>query len=170
MSRSARRITATVIASGALLAAAALPATADGHGHSRGDGHGRGHEHGHSKPAPRSAVVLGKIQYDSPGRDNGSNRSLNGEWVTVTNTGRNSVNLRGWTLSDESHRTYRFDLRLAGRSSVRVHTGVGRDTRHDVYQDLRRQVWDNSDTATLKDARGHKADSKSWGRHHGGRR
>ncbi|MFG2594670.1 lamin tail domain-containing protein [Streptomyces sp. NPDC048462] len=162
MSRSARRITATVIASGALLAAAALPAVADGHG--------RGHDHGHSKPAPRSAVVLGKIQYDSPGRDNGSNRSLNGEWVTVTNTGRSSVNLRGWTLSDESHRTYRFDLRLAGRSSVRVHTGVGRDNSHDVYQDLRRYVWDNSDTATLKDARGHKVDSKSWGRHHGGRR
>lgn len=162
MSRSARRITATVIASGALLAAAALPAAADGHG--------RGHDHGHSKPAPRSAVVLGKVQYDSPGRDNGSNRSLNGEWVTVTNTGRSSVNLRGWTLSDESHRTYRFDLRLAGRSSVRVHTGVGRDNSHDVYQDLRRYVWDNSDTATLRDARGHKVDSKSWGRHHGGRR
>lgn len=162
MSRSARRITATVIASGALLAAAALPAAADGHG--------RGHDHGHSKPSPRSAVVLGKIQYDSPGRDNGSNRSLNGEWVTVTNTGRGPVNLRGWTLSDESHRTYRFDLRLAGRSSVRVHTGSGRDNSHDVYQDLRRYVWDNSDTATLKDARGHKVDSKSWGRHHGGRR
>ncbi|MFG2405722.1 lamin tail domain-containing protein [Streptomyces brevispora] len=217
MSRSARRITATVLASGALLAAAALPATADGrdhgrdrdrdHGHSRDagrdhgrdrdrdqgrdrdrdqghgrddgrdhgrdQGHGRddGRDHGHSKPAQRSAVVLGKIQYDSPGRANGSNRSLNGEWVTVTNTGRSPVNLRGWTLSDESRRVYRFDLRLAGRSSVRVHTGVGRDNSRDVYQDLRHYVWDESDTATLRDAHGHKVDSKSWGRHHhGGRR
>ncbi|MEU2025807.1 lamin tail domain-containing protein [Streptomyces sp. NPDC016469] len=158
MSRSARRITAAVLASGALVAAAALPAVADGHGH------GRGHH------APRQTVVLGKIQYDSPGRDNGSNRSLNGEWVTVTNTGRHAVNLRGWTLSDESHRTYRFDLRLPGRSSVRVHTGVGRDTRHDVYQDRRHYVWDDSDTATLRDARGHKVDSESWGRHHHGHR
>ncbi|MEU1471047.1 lamin tail domain-containing protein [Streptomyces sp. NPDC005761] len=157
MSRSARRITAAVLASGALVAAAALPAIADDHGH------GRGH-------ANRSAVVLGKIQYDSPGRDNGSNRSLNGEWVTVTNTSRHSVNLRGWTLRDESRRTYRFDLRLPGRSSVRVHTGVGRDTRTDVYQDLRRYVWDNSDTATLRDANGHKVDSKSWGHRHGGHR
>ncbi|MGC4946819.1 lamin tail domain-containing protein [Streptomyces sp. DT224] len=158
MSRSARRITAAVLASGALVAAAALPAVADGHDHGRD--HGRGHH------APRPTVVLGEIQYDSPGRDNGSNRSLNGEWVTVTNTGRHAVNLRGWTLSDESHRTYRFDLRLPGRSSVRVHTGVGRDTRHDVYQDRRDYVWDNSDTATLRDARGHKVDSESWGRHH----
>ncbi|MGQ4491417.1 lamin tail domain-containing protein [Streptomyces sp. SAS_281] len=156
MSRSARRITAAVLASGALVAAAALPAAADGHDH------GRGHH------APRPTVVLGKIQYDSPGRDNGSNRSLNGEWVTVTNTGRHAVNLRGWTLSDESHRTYEFDLRLPGRSSVRVHTGVGRDTRHDVYQDRRHYVWDDSDTATLRDARGHKVDSESWGRHHHG--
>ncbi|MEV0784571.1 hypothetical protein AB0I52_16705 [Streptomyces sp. NPDC050423] len=52
MSRSARRITATVLASGALLAAAALPATADGRGHD--------HARGHGKPAPRSAVVLGR--------------------------------------------------------------------------------------------------------------
>lgn len=123
------------------------------------------------RPQPagqRSAVVLGAIQYDSPGRDNGSNRSLNAEWVTVTNTGRHSVNLRGWTLSDESNRTYRFDLRLPGRSSVRVHTGVGRDTARDVYQDRRNYVWDSRDTATLRDNRGRKIDSESWGRHHGG--
>ncbi|WP_327175879.1 lamin tail domain-containing protein [Streptomyces sp. NBC_01335] len=155
MSRTARRITATVLASGALLAAAALPASADGHD--------RGHDR--VKPAPRSSVVLGKVQYDSPGRDNRSNRSLNDEWVTVTNTSRQAVNLRGWTLTDESRRTYRFDLRLAGRSSVRVHTGVGRDSRTDVYQDRNNYVWDNSDTATLRDSRGRKADEKSWGRH-----
>ncbi|MEU2250494.1 lamin tail domain-containing protein [Streptomyces sp. NPDC019224] len=162
MSRTARRITAAVLASGALVAAAALPAVADGQDRGHDRGHGRGHH------APRTTVVLGEIQYDSPGRDNGSNRSLNREWVTVTNTGRHAVNLRNWTLSDESHRTYTFDLRLPARSSVRVHTGVGRDTRHDVYQDRRNYVWDNSDTATLRDARGHKVDSESWGRHHHG--
>ncbi|WP_406447659.1 hypothetical protein [Streptomyces sp. NBC_00876] len=31
-------------------------------------------------------------------------------------------------------------------------------------------VWDNSDTATLRDEHGHKADSTSWGRHHHGPR
>ncbi|MFF2409419.1 lamin tail domain-containing protein [Streptomyces sp. NPDC058092] len=160
MSRSARRSTAAVLASGALVAAAALPAIADEHDH----GHGRDRGHGHSRTDERPAVVLGEIQYNSPGRDDGSNRRLNGEWVTVTNTGRHSVSLRGWTLSDESHRTYRFDLRLAGRSSVRVHTGIGRDTDRDVYQDLRRYVWDARDTATLRDAHGRRVDSKSWGR------
>ncbi|MFI5632526.1 lamin tail domain-containing protein [Streptomyces sp. NPDC051664] len=156
MSRSARRFTASVLAAGALVAAAALPAAADDHGHDRG------------RYTSYSPIVLGQIQYDSPGRDDGSNRSLNDEWVTVTNTSRQAVNLRGWTLSDESRRTYRFDLRLAGRSSVRVHTGIGRDNGYDLYQDLRRYVWDNSDTATLRDSRGYEVDSKSWGRQHVG--
>ncbi|MEV6162684.1 lamin tail domain-containing protein [Streptomyces sp. NPDC052052] len=159
MSRSARRFTAAVIASGALVAAAALPAAADDHGH----GYGRDRGPGHASFDRRSPVVLGAIQYNSPGRDFGSNRSLNGEWVTVTNLSRHTVDLRGWTLSDESHRSYRFNLWLAGRSSVRVHTGIGRDTSRDVYQDLRRYVWDDSDTATLRDARGRRVDVKSWG-------
>ncbi|MGC5345631.1 lamin tail domain-containing protein [Streptomyces sp. DT171] len=158
MSRSARRITAAVLASGALLAAAALPAAAD-------NGHGRTHD----APVKRSVIVLGKIQYDSPGREDGSNRSLNGEWVTVTNTSRQSADLRGWTLGDEGGHTYRFKLRLAGRSSVRVHTGIGRDNGHDVHQGRRTYVWDNRDTATLRDARGHKVDSESWGRRGGHR-
>ncbi|WP_406425187.1 lamin tail domain-containing protein [Streptomyces sp. NBC_01589] len=153
MSRSARRFTASVLAAGALVAAAALPAAADDHGHDRG------------RYTSYSPIVLGQIQYDSPGRDDGSNRSLNDEWVTVTNTSRQTVNLRGWTLSDESRRTYRFDLRLAGRSSVRVHTGIGRDNGYDVYQDLRRYVWDNRDTAILRDSRGYLVDYESWGRY-----
>lgn len=74
--------------------------------------------------------MLGDIQYNSPGRDDYSNRSLNGEWVEVTNTGRRAVKLDGWTLSDLDGNRYRFDdLRLTGRATVRVHTGQGRDTR-----------------------------------------
>ncbi|WP_327370540.1 lamin tail domain-containing protein [Streptomyces sp. NBC_01217] len=155
MSRTTRRLTATILTAGALLTAAALPASADDHGRT---------------PSRYSPVVVGHVQYDSPGRDDRSNRSLNGEWVTVTNTGRNSVNLRNWTLTDESRHTYRFDLRLPGRTSVRVHTGTGRDTSRDVYQDRRTYVWNNDhDTATLRDAHGRTIDSTSWGYHRGGR-
>ncbi|MFE9934615.1 hypothetical protein ACFYP3_37545, partial [Streptomyces sp. NPDC005533] len=34
------------------------------------------------------------------------------------------------------------------------HTGNGRDTHRDVYQDRRHQIWDERDTATLRDDRG----------------
>ncbi|MEJ8661959.1 MULTISPECIES: lamin tail domain-containing protein [Streptomyces] len=113
----------------------------------------------------RSSVGISQVQHNSPGRDFRSNRSLNAEWVEVTNNGRRAVNLDGWTLTDRDGNRYRFDdVRLAGRSSVRVHTGQGRDTRRDVYQDRRRQIWDSRDTATLRDARGRVVDTESWGR------
>jgi hypothetical protein len=151
-SRTARRLVATVLASGALLAAAVLPAAAD-------DGH-----HNRHQQAERSSVALGHIKYNVQGRDQ---RDLNAEWVEVKNTGRHSVNLRGWTLSDREGNRYRFkNLRLQGHSTVRVHTGFGHDSRRDVYQDRRHEVWDNSDTATLRNDRGRVVDTESWGRRH----
>lgn len=111
-------------------------------------------------------VVIGAVQADSPGRDNRTNRSLNAEWVELTNNNRRAVNLDGWTLRDEDGHRYRFDdVRLAGRATLQIHTGVGRDTRTDLYQDRRNYVWDNrSDTATLRDDRGRTVDTESWGR------
>ncbi|WP_342593414.1 hypothetical protein [Streptomyces inhibens] len=58
---------------------------------------------------------------------------------------------------------------LAGHSRVRVHTGIGRDTRSDLDQDRRAYVWDNDgDTApcaTTTAAHRRFVDSESWGRH-----
>ncbi|MFD7084799.1 lamin tail domain-containing protein [Streptomyces sp. NPDC002181] len=150
-----RRALSAILAAGALVGAAALPAAA-------ADNHGRDHR------GAKSSIVIGDVQYDSPGRNDRSARALNGEWVEVKNTGRNSVNLRGFTLTDRQGNRYQFkDFRLDGRSSVKVHTGQGRDTRHDVYQDRRQQVWDERDSATLRDNRGNVLDSDSWdGRRH----
>ncbi|WP_328885017.1 lamin tail domain-containing protein [Streptomyces sp. NBC_00316] len=151
-SRTVRRIAATALAAGSVVAVAAMPASADG-------GHGHGRHPSYSK------VVLGDIQYDSPGRDDWSNWSLNREWVEVINTGRAAVDLDGWSLSDFNGNLYRFDdLRLAGRATVRIHTGRGRDTRHDVYQARRNYIWSNyADKATLRDNHGRTVDTHSWG-------
>ncbi|MFB0630511.1 lamin tail domain-containing protein [Streptomyces sp. AB3(2024)] len=153
-----RRVVASLVAAGALIGAAALPAVAA--------------DHGRDHKGQRSAVVIGGVQYDSPNRDDRSNRALNGEWVEVKNTGRHSVNLRGFTLTDREGNRYRFsDFRLDGRSSVKVHTGQGRNTQRDLYQGRRQQIWDKRDTATLRDNRGNVLDTQSWGRgghhHHG---
>jgi hypothetical protein len=148
----ARRLVAAALAAGAVVGAVTLPASAADH---------RPH---------RSKVEISKAQYDSPGRDDKSNRSLNKEWVEITNNTRHSVNLDGWTLSAADGRTYTFHhYRLEGRATVRVHTGEGRDNRSDVFQDRRNYVWDNrSDTATLSNDRGRTIDDLSWGRHHRG--
>ncbi|MEH0557325.1 lamin tail domain-containing protein [Streptomyces sp. B21-101] len=149
----ARRLAAAALAAGALVSVAALPATAADH----------------ARPS-RPVVEISKVQYDSPGRDNRSNRSLNSEWVELTNATRNAVNLDGWTLKDVSGHTYTFEhYRLSGRATVRIHTGEGRDTRTDLYQDRRAYVWNNDhDTATLRNDHGRFVDDESWGHRRGG--
>ncbi|GGW33800.1 hypothetical protein GCM10010503_07340 [Streptomyces lucensis JCM 4490] len=150
---SVRRLTATTAIAAAAVGAVALPAgAADQHwGHQR-----------------HTAVYISHVQADAPGMDDRSSRSLNREWVDVTNSTRRAVNLSGWTLSDADGRTYTFrHVWLAGRATVRVHTGYGRDTRTDLFQARRHEVWDNNrDTAILRNDRGRLVDAVSWGRDH----
>ncbi|MEU8976638.1 lamin tail domain-containing protein [Streptomyces monashensis] len=150
VSSSVRRTTVTAAIAAALVGAVALPAAA-----------------AQQSAAPhRAPVFISKVQADSPGRDDRSNRSLNAEWVDVTNSTRQTVDLDRWTLRDDAGHTYTFrHVRLAPRATVRVHTGIGRDTRSDLYQDKRNYVWNNNgDTATLRNDRGRTVDTVSWGR------
>lgn len=150
-SSTARRVTATVLAAGAVVTVVALPASAHDDDRDR-----------RYRQDPR--VEISAVQADSPRRETRSNRSLNAEWVEITNTSRRSVDLDGWTLRDLDGNRYCFDdYILAGRSTVRVHTGMGRDTRTDLYQDRRSSVWDSRyDKAILRDHRGNTVDIESW--------
>ncbi|MFI1562908.1 lamin tail domain-containing protein [Streptomyces sp. NPDC020490] len=150
VSSSVRRLAAACGVAAAVLGAVTLPAAAADHGHGR---------------SYRERVVISGVQYDSPGWEDRSNRSLNREWVDITNDSRRAVDLDGWTLSDEDGYTYTFRrVWLEGGSTVRVHTGFGRDTSEDLYQDRRDYVWDNDyDTATLRNDRGRFIDEFSWG-------
>jgi hypothetical protein len=141
-------VAAAALAAGALVGAAAASAAAD-----------------NGVRLDRPHVEISSVQYDSPGYDNRSYRSLNTEWVDVTNTSGRSVNLDGWTLSAEDGHTYTFHhCRLEGHATVRVHTGIGRDSDTDLYQDRRNYVWDNhSDTATLRNDHARVIDTASWG-------
>ncbi|OQD55726.1 hypothetical protein BM536_014650 [Streptomyces phaeoluteigriseus] len=142
-----RRLAAASLAAAAVLGAVTLPASAA------------------DRTPDRPRVEISAVQYDAPGRDRRTNASLNKEWVELTNTTRQAVNLSGWTLSDEDGETYTIDrYRLPARATVRVHTGEGRDTRTDLFQDRRHHVWDNhSDTATLRNHRDRVIDEASWG-------
>ncbi|MFH8342354.1 lamin tail domain-containing protein [Streptomyces sp. AM6-12] len=145
-----RRLTAATAVAAAVVGAAALPAAAAGH-HS-------GRSHG--------VVYISTVRYDSTGRGARNNTELNQQWVAVSNHSRKAVNLNGWTLSDAAGHTFTFHhYSLGARATVRVHTGVGRDTRSDLYQDRRSQVWDKSDTAKLRNDRGRLVDQVSWNQH-----
>ncbi|WP_408647492.1 hypothetical protein [Streptomyces geranii] len=54
---------------------------------------------------------------------------------------------------------------MAGRATARIHTGEGRDTRTDLYQDRRSYVWNNDhDTATPRNDHGRFIDDESRSR------
>ncbi|OIJ68186.1 hypothetical protein WN71_009095 [Streptomyces mangrovisoli] len=113
---------------------------------------------------PHAPVEISSVQHAAQGSHDRSNRALNQEWVNVTNTTRQAIDLNGWTLSDRQGNTYTFrHVRLAPRATVRVHTGVGRDSRSDLYQDRHNKVWDSVDTATLRNDHRRLVDSVSWG-------
>ncbi|MER6083288.1 lamin tail domain-containing protein [Streptomyces sp. NPDC001833] len=153
VSAAARRLGSAAAVAAALVGVTALPAAATA-----------------ARPAmpQRDAVVISAVQHDLQGRAVFSGRALNREWVDVTNTSRREVNLSGWSLSDAEGHSYTFrHYRLAGGATVRVHTGEGRDTRTDLYQDRRSSVWNReADTATLRNDRGRYVDSASWSLHH----
>jgi len=110
-------------------------------------------------------VRLGKIQYDSPGSDTGSNLSRNAEWVTITNHAATTRSLTGWTLRDAQSHVYHFPaFSLAAGASVRVHTGTGGNGAHNLYWGSSSYIWNNTgDKATLKNKAGTTLDTCSWG-------
>ncbi|MDP8958273.1 MAG: lamin tail domain-containing protein [Actinomycetota bacterium] len=117
-------------------------------------------------PAGASSLQIVEVVADAPGDDN---HNLNGEWVTIENSGTSPVDLSGWVLKDESA-GHRFGfpagfVLLAGER-VSVHSGCGTDGSRKLYWcNQGSAVWNNSgDTAFLLDPSGNIAASRSYGR------
>ena len=116
-------------------------------------------------PAQAAGTVkLLKTQYDSPGSDDRSNRSLNAEWMVVQNTKSEAVNLSGWTLRDESRHVYTFpSVKLGAGQTLKVHTGSGSNSSSHLYWGSGNYVWNNtSDKAQLRTSSGASKDTCSW--------
>ncbi|WP_246456546.1 lamin tail domain-containing protein [Nocardioides mesophilus] len=112
-----------------------------------------------------SPVRFSYVQYDSPGTDTGSNRSLNAEYVVVKNFGQKSRSITGWTVRDLNGHVYRFGrFTIKPGKTVRLHTGRGSNSRTDVYWRRDWYVWNNTgDKATLKNKSGTTVDTCKWG-------
>jgi competence protein ComEC len=110
-----------------------------------------------------SAVHISETQFNAPGDDR---QNLNGEWVRLTNTGKDIVLISGWTLSDRSNRTlYTFPaIFLAPGEMVTVYSGTGTLNKSAVFMNKNEPIWGNSgDIAVLKDGNGILIDQKSEG-------
>lgn len=111
-----------------------------------------------------SSVQIVYAYYDSPGKDDGTNASINGEWIKIKNKGTNGRSLKGWTLRDGQNHVYTFgSFTLKAGASVKVRTGKGSNTSINRYWGRRAYVWGNiKDKATLRNAAGTTIDTCSW--------
>jgi micrococcal nuclease len=101
-----------------------------------------------------SALVVASIHADAAGRDG---ENLNDEYVVLRNRGDTTLDLSGWTVSDDVAHTYRFPdgASLAAGEPVTIHTGTWTDTASDRYWGRSSPVWNNDgDTVTVRAVNG----------------
>jgi competence protein ComEC len=99
-------------------------------------------------------LVIETINADAEGDDR---ENLNDEYVVFRNDGDSSLELTGWTVSDEAGKTYQFPdgFIIEPGATVTLHTGSGTDTETDLYWDAGRPVWNNGgDTVIVTTAEG----------------
>jgi hypothetical protein len=124
-------------------------------------------------PAPVAVepgdIQFTKIVYNPPGTDTGSNTSLNGEYVRLTNKTTRTIDLKNWTIRDAAGHIYRIPsthLLRAGQT-LYLHTGKGTDGRPDSahrYWNRTGYIWNNGgDTAILRTSSNRTIDSCKWG-------
>jgi hypothetical protein len=116
--------------------------------------------------ATNPTLHLSKVYVNSPGTDNGSNSSLNAEYVVVKNASSTTAyKLTGYSINDRSAHVYKFPtFTLKAGASVTVHTGSGTNTSANLYWGSKAYIWTNSgDTAYLKNSAATLKDSCTWG-------
>lgn len=98
----------------------------------------------------------------------GASRDLNDEYFTLRNLYKETVDMTGWTVTDNQDHIFTFPhgFLLPTQATVTIHTGCGVDTPSELYWGSESPIWDNQgDTATLRDADGHVVDSHTYSRH-----
>ncbi len=106
-------------------------------------------------------VTIEYVHYDAAGDDR---YNLNDEYAVIENAGTATVNLKDWTLKDESGKTYPFpDVVLTPGQQITVHTGSGNNNGTDLFWGSGRPIWNNDhDTAYLFNSNGELVDKYYW--------
>ena len=109
----------------------------------------------------RPGIEIAEVTFDPPGDDRDN---LNGEWVVIANNADASIDMTGFTLSDDSDHVYSFgDFVLSAGGTVKVFTGSGADTLTSLYWGSKSPIWNNDgDTAYLRNSDGSLLDEYSY--------
>jgi hypothetical protein len=85
--------------------------------------------------------------------------TLNAEWVVVSYTGEDQINLANWELRDEDRNVFVFpQLILHPEGAVQIHTASGTNTVIDLYWGESEPVWESGEKAQLFDPAGNSRD------------
>jgi len=117
--------------------------------------------------ATAGSIRFAKVHYNSPGSDNGSNSSLNKEWISLTNHGNRNKDLTGWTVREPAGDRFKFPsgFTLKPGKTVHIHTGRGANSKTDLFWRRDAYVWNNAgDKAVLKNESRTVVDTCKWGR------
>ncbi|RKD85200.1 lamin tail domain-containing protein [Halopiger aswanensis] len=99
-------------------------------------------------------IVVSTIHADANGNDH---ENLNEEYIELTNEGSSSVDMTGWTVSDDADHTYHIPsgFTLDAGESVIIYSGSGSDTDTELYWGSGSAIWNNSgDTIIVTNADG----------------
>ncbi|MGZ9221942.1 MAG: lamin tail domain-containing protein, partial [Anaerolineales bacterium] len=81
--------------------------------------------------------------------------TLSAEWVVVSYTGDDQINLANWELRDDDKNVFVFpQLILHPNGAVQVHTASGTNTVIDLYWGKENPVWESGEEAQLFDSNG----------------
>jgi hypothetical protein len=81
--------------------------------------------------------------------------TLSAEWVVVSYTGEDQINLANWELRDEDKNVFIFpQLVLHPNGAVQIHTASGTNTVIDLYWGKSDPVWQSGEEAQLFDPSG----------------
>ena len=101
-------------------------------------------------PSEELEVVL---NYDAEGPDT---ENLNGEWVSLRNSGLKTLDLNGWTLKDAGTNIYKFDnFLLKPKETFFLFTGSGTDSLGKLFWNSSTPIWNNKhDVLYIRDDEG----------------
>ncbi|WP_224268472.1 lamin tail domain-containing protein [Haloprofundus salinisoli] len=89
-----------------------------------------------------SSLVVAEVHADAAGDDR---ENLADEYVVFRNDGDETLDLSGWTATDEAGKQYRFPdgFTLEPDATVTLRTGDGEDTDETLYWGANGPVWNN---------------------------
>jgi competence protein ComEC len=99
-------------------------------------------------------LVVDDITADADGNDRDN---LNGEFVVFRNNGETTLDLSGWTVSDEAGATYTIPdgYSVASGETITLYTGSGTNTDAELYWGSGSPIWNNAgDTVTVRNSEG----------------